>query len=141
MLMVGVVIGTSGPTTSTLMSFSQTVPFADERNADLDAVCVCPARPPLLHTFANHCFPGSARRTDSVSLPFSRLTCIISCAPPPTPSALVTALNRARLPAYLASSTIHKKFEMANGEAAIAGLKVLLKLHHDPHPWDDFWMV
>ena len=34
---------------------------------------------------------------------------------------------------------IHKKFEMANGEAAIAGLKVLLKLHHDPHPWDDLW--
>jgi predicted acyl esterase len=28
---------------------------------------------------------------------------------------------------------------MANGEAAIAGLKVLLKLHHDPHPWDDLW--
>jgi hypothetical protein len=34
---------------------------------------------------------------------------------------------------------IHKRFEMANGEAAIAGLKVLLKLHHDPHPWDDLW--
>ena len=34
---------------------------------------------------------------------------------------------------------IHKKFEHANGEAAIAGLKVLLKLHHDPHPWDDLW--
>jgi predicted acyl esterase len=34
---------------------------------------------------------------------------------------------------------IHKKFEMANGEAAIAGLRVLLKLHHEPHPWDDLW--
>ncbi len=34
---------------------------------------------------------------------------------------------------------IHKKFESANGEAAIAGLKVLLKLHHAPHPWDDLW--
>ena len=34
---------------------------------------------------------------------------------------------------------IHKKFEHANGEAAIAGLKVLLKLHHNPHPWDDLW--
>jgi uncharacterized protein len=34
---------------------------------------------------------------------------------------------------------IHKKFETANGEAAIAGLKVLLKLHHAPHPWDDLW--
>jgi uncharacterized protein len=34
---------------------------------------------------------------------------------------------------------IHKKFEMANGEATLAGLKVLLNLHHDPHPWDDLW--
>lgn len=34
---------------------------------------------------------------------------------------------------------IHKKFEHANGEAAVAGLKLLLKMHHDPHPWDDFW--
>jgi predicted acyl esterase len=34
---------------------------------------------------------------------------------------------------------IHKKFETFNGEAAIAQLKVLLKLHHDPHPWDDLW--
>ena len=39
----------------------------------------------------------------------------------------------------LLSPGIHKKFEMANGEAAIAGLKVLLKLRHDPHPWDDLW--
>ena len=34
---------------------------------------------------------------------------------------------------------IHKKFESANGEAAMTGLRVLLKLHHDPHPWDDLW--
>lgn len=34
---------------------------------------------------------------------------------------------------------IHKKFEHANGEAAIASIKALLKLHHDPHPWDDLW--
>ena len=39
----------------------------------------------------------------------------------------------------LLTPAVHKKFEMANGEAAIAGLKVLLKLHHDPHPWDDLW--
>ncbi len=26
-----------------------------------------------------------------------------------------------------------------NGEAAIAGLKLLLKLPHNPHPWDDLW--
>ena len=41
--------------------------------------------------------------------------------------------------ALLRTPAIHKKFETANGEAAIAGLKVLLKLHHDPHPWDDLW--
>ncbi|HLX82970.1 MAG TPA: CocE/NonD family hydrolase [Terriglobales bacterium] len=41
--------------------------------------------------------------------------------------------------ALLLSPAIHRKFEMANGEAAIAGLKILLKLHHDPHPWDDLW--
>jgi len=39
----------------------------------------------------------------------------------------------------LLTPMIHKKFETANGEAAIAGLKVLLKLHHAPHPWDDLW--
>jgi predicted acyl esterase len=41
--------------------------------------------------------------------------------------------------ALLLTPGIHKKFEHANGEAAIAGLKLLLKLHHDPHPWDDLW--
>jgi uncharacterized protein len=41
--------------------------------------------------------------------------------------------------ALLLSPGVHKKFQHANGEAAIAGLKVLLKLHHDPHPWDDLW--
>jgi uncharacterized protein len=41
--------------------------------------------------------------------------------------------------ALLLTPGVHKKFEHANGEAAIAGLKVLLKLHHDPHPWDDLW--
>ena len=39
--------------------------------------------------------------------------------------------------ALLLTPAVHKKFERANGEAAIAGLKVLLNLHHDPHPWDD----
>ena len=34
---------------------------------------------------------------------------------------------------------VHRRFATANGEAAIAGLKVLLHLHHDPHPWDDLW--
>ena len=39
----------------------------------------------------------------------------------------------------LLTPAIHKRFETMNGEAAIAGLKALLKLHHDPHPWDDLW--
>jgi uncharacterized protein len=39
----------------------------------------------------------------------------------------------------LLTPTVHKKFENFNGEAAIAGLKFLLKLHHAPHPWDDLW--
>ena len=34
---------------------------------------------------------------------------------------------------------IHRRFEQFNGEAAIAGLTFLLKLRHDPHPWDDLW--
>jgi putative CocE/NonD family hydrolase len=39
----------------------------------------------------------------------------------------------------LRTPRIHGKFATANGEAAMAGLKALLKLHHDPHPWDDLW--
>jgi hypothetical protein len=39
----------------------------------------------------------------------------------------------------LRTPNIHRKFATANGEAAMAGLRVLLKLHHDPHPWDDLW--
>jgi uncharacterized protein len=34
---------------------------------------------------------------------------------------------------------IHGKFATSQGDAAMAGLRVLLKLHHDPHPWDDIW--
>jgi predicted acyl esterase len=39
----------------------------------------------------------------------------------------------------LKTPALHKQFATANGEAAMTGLKVLLKLHHDPHPWDDLW--
>ncbi len=39
----------------------------------------------------------------------------------------------------LLTPAIHRKFENTNGEAAIAGIKALLKLHHPPHPWDDLW--
>jgi uncharacterized protein len=49
-------------------------------------------------------------------------------------SKLIAAVRR-----VLLLPAIHKKFETFNGEAAIAGLKVLLKLHHAPHPWDDLW--
>jgi hypothetical protein len=41
--------------------------------------------------------------------------------------------------ALLLTPGIHKRFETANGEASMTGLKALLKLHHDPHPWDDLW--
>ena len=34
---------------------------------------------------------------------------------------------------------IHKKFATMNGEAAMTGINLLLKLKHDPHPWDDLW--
>src|ERR1700739_1975659 len=34
---------------------------------------------------------------------------------------------------------IHKKFADFNGEAAMAGIKVLLKLHHARHPWGRLW--
>jgi uncharacterized protein len=41
--------------------------------------------------------------------------------------------------ALLRTPAVHKRFETANGEAAMTGLRALLKLHHDPHPWDDLW--
>lgn len=39
----------------------------------------------------------------------------------------------------LKTPMIHHKFATMNGEAMITGLKLMLKLHHDPHPWDDLW--
>jgi predicted acyl esterase len=39
----------------------------------------------------------------------------------------------------LKTPVVHKQFATANGEAAMTGLRLLLKLHHDPHPWDDLW--
>ena len=44
-------------------------------------------------------------------------------------SRLVDAVRR-----LLLTPAVHKKFERANGEAAMTGLKALLNLHHDPHP-------
>jgi predicted acyl esterase len=49
-------------------------------------------------------------------------------------SRLVEAVSR-----LLLVPGIHKRFETANGEAAMTGLRALLKLYHDPHPWDDLW--
>jgi predicted acyl esterase len=34
---------------------------------------------------------------------------------------------------------LHAKFATMNGEASITILKGAMKLHHDPHPWDDLW--
>ena len=41
----------------------------------------------------------------------------------------------------LSLPVVHERFATMNGEAAMAGLKVLLNLHHDPHPWDDLWQA
>jgi putative CocE/NonD family hydrolase len=34
---------------------------------------------------------------------------------------------------------LHEKFATMNGEASITILHEAMKLHHDPHPWDDLW--
>lgn len=39
----------------------------------------------------------------------------------------------------LSFPSVHARFAEMNGEAAIAGLKFMLKIPHDPHPWDDLW--
>jgi hypothetical protein len=39
----------------------------------------------------------------------------------------------------LQTPRIHAKFADMNGEASITAMKTLLRLHHDPHPWDDLW--
>jgi predicted acyl esterase len=36
---------------------------------------------------------------------------------------------------------LHRKFGTMNGEASITLLRQLLKLPHDPHPWDELWMA
>ena len=40
----------------------------------------------------------------------------------------------------LNSPRVHKKFETANGEAAVTMLRQLLRLPHNPHPWDELWL-
>ncbi|WP_235632067.1 CocE/NonD family hydrolase [Mycolicibacterium rutilum] len=35
---------------------------------------------------------------------------------------------------------LHRKFGTMNGEAAVTMLRQMLKLPHNPHPWDEFWL-
>ncbi len=35
---------------------------------------------------------------------------------------------------------LHQKFATMNGEAAVTMMRQLLKLPHNPHPWDDLWL-
>jgi predicted acyl esterase len=39
----------------------------------------------------------------------------------------------------LKSPRVHKKFETANGEAAVTMLRQVLRLPHNPRPWDELW--
>jgi len=39
----------------------------------------------------------------------------------------------------LHTPALHRKFATMNGESSVVVLKEALKLHHDPHPWDDIW--
>lgn len=40
----------------------------------------------------------------------------------------------------LHTPALHRKFATMNGEASLTILRQLLKLHHDPHPWDELWL-
>ncbi|ETW21152.1 hypothetical protein MGAST_27910 [Mycobacterium gastri 'Wayne'] len=40
----------------------------------------------------------------------------------------------------LNSPRVHKKFETLNGESALTMLRQLLRLPHNPHPWDELWL-
>ena len=35
---------------------------------------------------------------------------------------------------------LHRKFATMNGESAVTMMRQLLKLPHDPHPWDELWL-
>lgn len=39
----------------------------------------------------------------------------------------------------LRTPRLHERFATMNGESSIGVLKLALRLHHDPHPWDDLW--
>lgn len=40
----------------------------------------------------------------------------------------------------LNSPRLHRKFATANGEAAVTMLRQLIRLPHNPHPWDELWL-
>jgi uncharacterized protein len=40
----------------------------------------------------------------------------------------------------LNTPALHHKFATMNGEAAVTMMRGLLKLPHNPHPWDDLWL-
>jgi len=40
----------------------------------------------------------------------------------------------------LTTPRIHQKLATMNGEAAVTMMHAMLKLPHDPHPWDDLWL-
>lgn len=40
----------------------------------------------------------------------------------------------------LNSPRVHKRFETLNGESALTMLRQLLRLPHNPHPWDELWL-
>ncbi len=41
----------------------------------------------------------------------------------------------------LHTPALHRRFATMNGEASVTVLHAALKLHHDPHPWDDLWQA
>lgn len=40
----------------------------------------------------------------------------------------------------LANPRLHRRFATMNGESAVTMMRQLLKLPHDPHPWDDLFL-
>ena len=48
-----------------------------------------------------------------------------------------TLIDAART--VLRTPALHRKFATMNGESSVVVLREALKLHHDPHPWDDIW--
>jgi putative CocE/NonD family hydrolase len=41
----------------------------------------------------------------------------------------------------LAQPRIHQRFATMNGEASLTLMKEAMRLHYDPHPWDDLWQA